>query len=73
MLLLYVRYETTYDRPPNAENSFQFQTYYQDKQTGRPATVDGLLCDRAEAQERFSVDRPHWSMPCRRACDLPRR
>ena len=36
MLLLYVRYETTYDQwLPNAENTFQFQTHYQDKQTGR--------------------------------------
>src|SRR6185295_19689333 len=36
MLLLYVRYETTYDQwLPNAENSYQFQTHYQDKQTGR--------------------------------------
>ncbi|MBV9882785.1 MAG: ABC transporter permease, partial [Sphingomonadaceae bacterium] len=36
MLLLYVRYETTYDQfLPNAENTYQFQTHYQDKQTGR--------------------------------------
>src|ERR1700740_3692637 len=42
MLLLYVRYETTYDQfLPNAENSFQFQTHYLDKQTGR--TFDGQM------------------------------
>jgi putative ABC transport system permease protein len=36
MLLLYVRYETTYDQSlPNAENTYQFQTHYQDKQTGQ--------------------------------------
>jgi putative ABC transport system permease protein len=36
MLLLYVRYETTYDQfLPNAENTYQFQTHYQDRQTGR--------------------------------------
>src|SRR4026208_1084414 len=35
MLLLYVRYETTYDQwLPNAENSFQFQSHYRNKQTG---------------------------------------
>jgi putative ABC transport system permease protein len=36
ILLVYVRYETTYDQwLPNAENSFQFQTHYRDKQTGQ--------------------------------------
>ena len=36
MLLLYVRYETTYDQfLPNAENTYQFETHYQDRQTGR--------------------------------------
>src|SRR6185503_16940011 len=36
MLLLYVRYETTYDQwLPNAENTYQFQTHYQDRQTGQ--------------------------------------
>jgi putative ABC transport system permease protein len=35
MLLLYVRYETNYDQwLPNAENVYQFQTYYNDPQTG---------------------------------------
>jgi len=35
MLLLYVRYETTYDQwLPNAQNSFQFQSHYRNKQTG---------------------------------------
>ena len=35
MLLLYVRYETSYDEwLPNAENIYQFQTYYNDPQTG---------------------------------------
>jgi putative ABC transport system permease protein len=35
MLLLYVRYETTYDGwLPNAENVYQLQTHYQDRQTG---------------------------------------
>ncbi len=35
MLLLYVRYETTYDRwLPNAENSYQFQSHYRSRQTG---------------------------------------
>src|ERR1044072_4781419 len=35
MLLLYVRYETTYDQwLPNAENTYQFQSHYRSKQTG---------------------------------------
>ncbi|MEA3044738.1 MAG: putative transport system permease protein [Sphingomonadales bacterium] len=35
MLLLYVRYETSYDRSlPNSENSYQLQTHYRSKQTG---------------------------------------
>src|SRR6187551_1516228 len=35
MLLLYVRYETNYDSwLPNSENTYQFQSHYQSKQTG---------------------------------------
>ncbi|MGQ0587895.1 MAG: ABC transporter permease [Sphingosinicella sp.] len=35
MLLLYVRYETSYDAwLPNAENVYQFQSHYRNKQTG---------------------------------------
>ncbi|HEX8621807.1 MAG TPA: ABC transporter permease [Allosphingosinicella sp.] len=35
MILLYVRYELNYDKwLPNAENVYQWQTYYHDKQTG---------------------------------------
>jgi putative ABC transport system permease protein len=35
MLLLYVRYETSYDAwLPNAENTYQFQSHYRSKQTG---------------------------------------
>ena len=35
MLLVYVRYETSYDQwLPNAQNVYQFQTYYNDPQTG---------------------------------------
>ena len=35
MLLIYVRYETSYDNAlPNAENTYQFQTYYTEKATG---------------------------------------
>src|ERR1044072_4047508 len=36
MLLLYVRYETTYDQLlPNAENTYQCQSHYEQMQTGR--------------------------------------
>ena len=35
MLLVYVRYETSYDAwLPNAENTYQFQTHYRLPQTG---------------------------------------
>ena len=35
MLLLYVRYETSYDAwLPSAENTYQFQSHYHDRQTG---------------------------------------
>jgi putative ABC transport system permease protein len=35
MLLLYVRYETSYDAwLPNAENTYQFQSHYRSRQTG---------------------------------------
>ncbi|MGZ8346787.1 MAG: ABC transporter permease [Allosphingosinicella sp.] len=35
MLLLYVRYETSYDAwLPNSENTYQFQSHYKNKQTG---------------------------------------
>src|SRR5687767_998689 len=35
MILLYVRYETSYDKwLPNSENIYQFQTNYRDQQTG---------------------------------------
>src|SRR5687767_11329398 len=35
MLLIYVRYETSYDAwLPNAENSYQFQSHYRSEQTG---------------------------------------
>ena len=35
MILLYVRYELSYDEwLPNDENTYQWQTFYTDKQTG---------------------------------------
>jgi putative ABC transport system permease protein len=35
LLLIYVNYETTYDRAlPNAENAYQFQTHFRNPQTG---------------------------------------
>ena len=35
MILLYVRYETGYDRwLPNSENAYQFQSHYRDNETG---------------------------------------
>src|SRR3989337_3136546 len=35
MILLYVRYELSYDKwLPNAENTYQLQSHYRDRQTG---------------------------------------
>jgi putative ABC transport system permease protein len=37
MILLFIRYETSYDRwIPDAENTYQFQTYYPNPSDGRP-------------------------------------
>jgi putative ABC transport system permease protein len=56
MLLLYVRYETTYDQfLPNAENTFQFGTHYYDKQTGR--SQDGQMTAYVSGQ-RLKADFP---------------
>jgi putative ABC transport system permease protein len=56
MLLLYVRYETTYDQfLPNAENTYQFQTHYQDKQTGR---VGDLQMASYVTEQRLRNDFP---------------
>src|SRR6185295_20152730 len=57
LLLLYVRYETTYDQfLPNAENTYQFQTHYQDKQTGR---VGDLQMASYITEQRLRNDFPH--------------
>jgi len=56
MLLLYVRYETTYDQwLPNAENIYQFQTYYDDPQTG---LVQDLQMASYVAGQRLKADFP---------------
>ena len=39
MILIYVRYETSYDRwLPNAENTYQFQTHFKSEQTGEESS-----------------------------------
>ena len=56
LLLVYVRYETTYDQDlPNAENTYQFQTHYQDKQTGQ---VGDLQMASYITQQRLRNDFP---------------
>src|SRR5918994_3625729 len=40
MLLLYVRYETSFDEwLPNAENTYQFQSHYKSRQTGEESRL----------------------------------
>jgi putative ABC transport system permease protein len=54
MLLLYVRYETDYDNwLPNAENTYQLQTYYRDPQTGER---NDLQMSSYVAGERLKAD-----------------
>jgi putative ABC transport system permease protein len=56
MLLLYVRYETSYDNwLPNAENTYQFQTYYRDPQTGERTD---LQMSAYVAGQRLKADFP---------------
>src|SRR3954465_6289768 len=56
MLLLYVRYETSYDQwLPNAENSYQFQTHFLDKQTGQ---IDDLQMASYVTESRLRNDFP---------------
>jgi putative ABC transport system permease protein len=62
MLLLYVRYETSYDQwLPNAENTYQFQSHYRSKQTGEEnhfqmtAYVAGQRLERDFPQVQRSV------------------
>ncbi|MBX3561023.1 MAG: ABC transporter permease [Sphingomonas sp.] len=56
MLLLYVRYETSYDQfLPNAENTYQFQSHFQNPQTGEE---NRLQMTSLIAGERFRSDFP---------------
>ena len=59
MLLLYVRYETSYDNwLPNAENTYQFQTYYTDPQTGERTDLQmSSYVVGPAAEGRFPADR----------------
>ncbi len=56
LLLLYVRYETTYDDfLPDAENVYQFQSHYLNPQTGEEARYQ---MTSLTAGERFRTDFP---------------
>ena len=56
MLLLYVRYETSYDGwLPNAENTYQFQSHYKSKQTGEEGR---LQMTSYVAGQRLKADFP---------------
>lgn len=56
MLLLYVRYETSYDEwLPNAENTYQFQSHYLNSQTGE---ASHLQMTSYTAGQRFRADFP---------------
>ncbi|WP_129791972.1 ABC transporter permease [Sphingosinicella sp. CPCC 101087] len=56
MLLLYVRYETTYDEwLPNAENTYQFQSHFRSRQTGQD---DRLQMTSYVAGQRLRQDFP---------------
>ncbi|MGE0179496.1 MAG: ABC transporter permease [Sphingomonas sp.] len=56
MLLLYVRYETTYDEfLPNAQNVYQYQSHYRNPQTGEEQR---LQMTSYIAGQRFRADFP---------------
>ena len=56
MLLLYIRYETTYDAwLPNAENTYQFQSHFRSKQTGEESR---LQMTSYVAGQRLKADFP---------------
>ena len=70
MILLFVRYETGYDRTlPGAAEAYQFQMYYTDRQTGVLVgllTGKNLLQVRA-AEARQEDDRKAYFKPMRSA------
>ncbi|MDQ4086468.1 MAG: ABC transporter permease [Pseudomonadota bacterium] len=56
MLLIYVRYETSYDEwLPNSENTYQFQSHYRSKQTGEESR---LQMTSYVAGQRLKADFP---------------
>ena len=60
MILLYVRYEISYDRwIPDAERVYQVQSWYKSSETGAgsPAADDALSSPGKSLRERFPADR----------------
>lgn len=55
LILLFVRYETSFDADlPGAENAYQYQTYFEDKQTGeRSALQMAAYVSKAALQKDF--------------------
>jgi putative ABC transport system permease protein len=65
MLLLYVRYETGYDRwLPNSENTYQFQSHYLDSQTGEELHLQmtAFVAGQRLKQDFPQVDRAVYAL-----------
>ena len=65
MLLLYVRYETNYDSwLPNSENSYQFQSHYQSKQTGEESHLQmtAYVAGQRLRQDVPEIDRTVYAL-----------
>jgi putative ABC transport system permease protein len=65
LILLFVRYETGFDRMlPGAENAYQFQTYYRDRQTGEEGNLQmAAYVSKAALEKDFpQIEKAVYSM-----------
>ena len=65
MILLYIRYEQSYDKwIPDAENTYQFQTWYPNPDDGEPSFFQMVvLCHQGPHQEGFPAGRARGLRP----------
>src|SRR3546814_18023814 len=62
MILLYVRYATSYDQAlRGADRAYQFQLYYQSEETGDEMTLQLRSEERRVGKERAMSCRSRWA------------
>src|SRR3546814_4718169 len=63
MILLYVRYETSYDQAlPDSDRAYQFQLYYQSRETGDKMDLQmAAYVSKAALQKDFPRSEEHTS------------